>query len=100
MKKPGIIGGIAPESTIQYYRLIVSGYRERVKDGSYPPIIIDSIDMKRMLDLVGDKDMTGLVDYLAGEIESLRRAGADFCLLASNTPHIAFEALQPRASLP
>jgi aspartate racemase len=100
MKKAGIIGGIAPESTIQYYRLIISGYRERVKDGSYPSIIIDSIDMKKMLDLVGAGNMAGLVDYLAGEIDWLKRAGADFCLLASNTPHIAFEALQSRASLP
>jgi len=29
MKTVGIIGGIGPESTIEYYRFIVEGYRER-----------------------------------------------------------------------
>ncbi len=40
MKAAGIIGGIGPESTIQYYRLIVDAYRDRRRDGSYPPVII------------------------------------------------------------
>ena len=38
MKVAGIIGGIAPESTIEYYRLIVAAYRERLGDGSYPAL--------------------------------------------------------------
>jgi aspartate/glutamate racemase len=38
MKVAGIIGGIAPESTIEYYLLIVAAYRERLGDGSYPAL--------------------------------------------------------------
>ena len=45
MKTAGIIGGIGPESTIVYYRTIVALYRERTGDGSYPSIVIDSIDL-------------------------------------------------------
>jgi aspartate racemase len=100
VKALGIIGGIAPESTIQYYRLIISLYRKRVRDGSYPPIFINSIDMKIMLDLVGAKDRAGLVDYLLGEIDKLKRAGAESCVLASNTPHIVFEDLESRTPVP
>ncbi len=100
MQTPGIIGGIAPESTIQYYRLIISAYRERKADGSYPSILINSIDMKTMLDLIAARDLAGVTGYLAGEIEKLKRAGAAFCLLASNTPHIVFDAIQARASVP
>jgi aspartate racemase len=100
MKALGIVGGIAPESTIQYYRLVVSLYRKRVRDGSYPPIFINSIDMKTMLDLVGAKDLVGLVDYLLGEIDKLKRAGAESCVLASNTPHIVFEDLESRTPVP
>ncbi len=44
MKTLGIIGGIAPESTIEYYRLIIASYRTQKPDGSYPPLIINSID--------------------------------------------------------
>lgn len=54
MKSVGIIGGIGPESTIEYYRLIIAAFREHKKDGSYPSIIINSIDMHRMLGLVRD----------------------------------------------
>ena len=43
----GIIGGIAPPSTVEYYRALVDGYRERRPDG-YPSIIINSIDLTRL----------------------------------------------------
>jgi aspartate racemase len=47
MKTAGIVGGIGPESTIEYYRGIVRLYRERNPDGSYPKIVINSIDLTR-----------------------------------------------------
>jgi aspartate racemase len=100
MKTLGIIGGIAPESTIEYYRLIVASYRARKPDGSYPPLIINSIDMKKMLDLIGAKQLSEVTDYLLHEIRKLARAGADFGLLASNTPHIVFEDLQRQSPIP
>jgi len=99
MKTIGIIGGIAPESTIEYYRLIIAGYRERVRDGSYPSIVINSIDMKKMLDLISTDDLAGVTDYLLDEIDRLDRAGAGIALLASNTPHIVFDALQQRSPI-
>ncbi len=100
VKAVGIVGGIAPESTIQYYRLIVSMYRERRGDGSYPSVLINSIDMKKMLDLIGAGDLAGVTDYLVDEIDKLKRAGAAFGLLASNTPHLVFDAIQARSSIP
>jgi aspartate racemase len=50
MKTLGIIGGIGPESTIEYYRSIIALYRQRKPDGSYPPLIINSIDLKKLVD--------------------------------------------------
>ncbi|MFN7984076.1 MAG: amino acid racemase [Vicinamibacterales bacterium] len=96
----GIVGGIAPESTIQYYRLLVDQYREEVRDGSYPSIVINSIDMTRMLGLIGSGDLSGVTSYLLGEITRLERAGADVCLLASNTPHIVFNELRRATTTP
>jgi len=100
MKIPGIVGGIAPESTIHYYRLMIDAYRKRTADGSYPNILVNSIDMKRMLDLIGGNDLPSAASYLAGEAEKLARAGADFALFASNTPHIVFDEVQRLVSLP
>ena len=100
MKTVGIIGGIAPESTIQYYRLIVAGYREHKRDGNYPSILINSINMKQMLDLIGAKRLPEAIQYLRGEIDKLARAGADFGVLASNTPHLVFDDLQAVSPIP
>jgi len=99
-KTLGIIGGIAPESTIEYYRLIIALYREQRPDGGYPPIIINSINMKKMLDLIGANDLAEVTQYLLVEVKKLAQAGADFGLLASNTPHIVFEDIQSQSPIP
>jgi aspartate racemase len=100
MKAVGIIGGIAPESTIQYYRLIVAGYREHKQDGNYPSILINSINMKQMLDLIAAKRLPETIQYLKGEIDKLARAGAGFGVLASNTPHLVFDDLEAASPIP
>jgi aspartate racemase len=100
MKTLGIIGGIGPESTIEYYRAIIAGYRERRADGDYPSIIINSINLTRMIDLITANELAVVTDTLVAEVERLARAGADFGLLASNTPHIVFDEVQSRSSIP
>jgi aspartate racemase len=47
MKTVRIVGGIEPESTVEYYRMIIASYQEQTRDGSYTPIIINSIDLNR-----------------------------------------------------
>ena len=100
MRTAGIIGGIGPESTVEYYRLTVALYREGTRDGSYPPIVINSIDLTKMLDLIGTNRLPEVTDYLLGEVQRLARAGADFGVLAANTPHIVFEPLLARSPIP
>jgi aspartate racemase len=100
MRTAGLIGGIGPESTVEYYRFIIESYRARVSDGSYPPIIINSIDMKRMLDGIAAGFLHGIVEFLSLEIGRLAAAGADFAVLASNTPHIVFDELRQRSTIP
>jgi aspartate racemase len=100
MKTLGIIGGIGPESTIEYYRRINALYRERVRDGSAPSIIINSIDMKKLLGLVEANELDELTGYLTAEVEKLARGGATFALLAANTPHLVFDAVAQRSPIP
>jgi aspartate racemase len=100
MKTIGIIGGIGPESTIEYYRQIIALYRQRKQDGSYPLIIINSIDMGKMLDLIETNELVRLTGYLLGNLQKLAKAGADLGLLASNTPHIVFDELSRRSPIP
>jgi aspartate racemase len=100
MKTIGIVGGIGPESTIDYYRTIIATYRERRPDGSFPSVIINSIDAKHMMGLIASNDLGGATDLMVSEIERLARAGAAHGLLAANTPHIVFDAVQRRSPIP
>lgn len=100
MKPVGMIGGLGPESTVDYYRYLVAEYRDLKKDDSYPPILINSIDLQKARQLVEQKKYAELTDYLIEEIERLARAGAVLAFLSANTPHIVFDELQPRSPLP
>jgi len=100
MKKIGMIGGVGPESTVDYYQRMIQLYRQKVSDDSYPEIIINSIDMTAMLKMIADKDFDGLIDLLTNGVNSLYQAGADFGFISSNTPHIVFEQVQKQSSIP
>jgi aspartate racemase len=96
----GIIGGLGPESTIDYYRSIIALYRERKPDGGSPHIIINSLDIDKGIAMLDAGRLDQLADYLASGLEPLVRAGADFALMAANTPHLVFDELQRRSSIP
>ena len=98
-KTLGLIGGTGPESTIDYYRLLIAQYREKA-DGNSPSIIINSVNIKLLLDWMSASQLDKVADYLASEIEKLHKAGADIAALTANTAHIVFDELQQRTSLP
>ena len=100
MKTVGVIGGIGPESTIEYYRLLVAAYRTQRPDGSYPPIIINSINLKAVVDLLEANNLAGVTNCFVDELQKLAGAGAECGLLAANTPHIVFEEISRRSPLP
>jgi len=100
MKTIGIIGGIGPESTIEYYRSIMAAYVERVPDGSYPPIIINSIDLKKLLNFLAANERAKMTEFLLNEIQRLARAGAECGLLAANSPHVVFEDVRRQSPIP
>jgi len=100
MKTLGMIGGIGPESTIDYYRAIIAAYRKQISDDSYPSIIINSVDVNKYVALATANRFDTFADGLVIEIDRLACAGADFGALAANTPHIVFDELQRRSSIP
>ncbi|MGA2371527.1 MAG: aspartate/glutamate racemase family protein [Candidatus Korobacteraceae bacterium] len=100
MRTVGILGGIGPESTVEYYRGIVAGYRQQRPDGSYPSIFINSISVSKLLGWMDAGELGEVVDYLAEELQKLVHAGADFGIIAANTPHIVFDELQRRSPIP
>ncbi|MGQ8338140.1 aspartate/glutamate racemase family protein [Sunxiuqinia sp. A32] len=100
MKKIGLIGGVGPESTIEYYKQIINRFQERQKTKSYPQFIIHSVDMTTMLDYAFSDQLEELVDFFAENIEVLEKAGVECAAIAANTPHIIFDQLAAKVNLP
>lgn len=86
MKTIGIVGGIGPESTIEYYRHILAAWREQRQHVGAPAVLINSIDVERVLGMAAAGESGGLISYLSESVETLAKAGAGCGLLAANTP--------------
>lgn len=100
MKTLGMIGGVGPESTHEYYRVIIALYRERKRDGHYPQFIINSVDLQKGLDFMAVNNLAAMADFLVEEIDKLAHAGVDFGIIAANTPHIVFDEVAARSRIP
>src|SRR5436305_9294297 len=100
MKTLGMIGGVGPESTIDYYKNMIAMYRERKRDGHYPQFVINSINLQKGIDFLEADDLAGMAKFLLDEIEKLPRAGAEFGIIAANTPHIVFDEVKAKSPIP
>ena len=100
MKTLGIIGGLGPDSTVDYYRLLLAAYRAKTGGAAAPSIFINSLDAERVIALITARKRHELAQYLSTEIERLARAGASFGLVAANTPHMVFDDLVRVSRIP
>jgi aspartate racemase len=98
MTRVGLIGGLGPETTIDYYRRIVAAW-QAADPTSAPPLIIDSIDVQKIFRLVAS-DRPALAVYLSESVERLTSAGADFAAITANMPHLVFDEVQARSAIP
>jgi aspartate racemase len=95
-----MIGGLGPESTIDYYRSIIARFRARKPDAGYPHVIINSLDADKVLAILDAGRLDDLADYLDAGVQLLVRAGVDFAFIAANTPHLVFDEVQRRSAIP
>ena len=100
MKKIGILGGMSHESTIKYYDLLLQKYYERYSDYHYPEILIYSFDFQKVIDYELGDDEGIYVDYLMTGVNSLQNGGADFIVMAANSPHAVYDKLVQRSKVP
>jgi aspartate racemase len=96
----GIVGGTGPESTVDYYRSLITTWRRLRPDGSYPRVIINSIEAGRVFRSLGEADFDAVGRDLGPAVEALAAAGCQRALLASNASHLAFDRIEPIPSIP
>jgi aspartate racemase len=96
----GIVGGVGPESTADYYRRLIDRWRERGPDNTYPSILLDRLNSRSALDalLAGDLDPT--VNLFDASIARLAGAGAGLAIVASVMMHRAFDRVAAAAPIP
>jgi aspartate racemase len=110
MKRIGIVGGIAWLSTVDYYSDLCRRSEERHLAGqlpglpSTPEISIESLDLNRAFAYLGsDGDEASWTRYDKYHHDALQRveaSGADFALMASNTPHHRFASIVRGIGIP
>jgi aspartate racemase len=100
MKRIGIIGGIGPESTVDYYKLIIGAFHEKHAGLGYPEIIIYSADLSSLMRILEANDWENLTDWLLEKVVALHKAGAEFAVIGSNTPHIVFDRVSSKSPIP
>ena len=96
----GIVGGVGPESTADYYRRLVGRWRERGPSGTYPSILLESLNSKPVLDALLDGDLDPAGRLCDASVARLAGAGAQLGLIASVTMHLVFDRVAAAAPIP
>jgi len=110
MKKIGIVGGVAWLSTVDYYSEICRRSerwhlaRNPQAVPSTPEMSIESLDLKKAISYLGTDDdeesWSQFDDYHRAALQRLETSGADFALMASNTPHHRFATIVRGIGIP
>ncbi len=110
MKKIGIVGGVSWYSTVEYYKAICElshKYQyERELEGppAVPEMVIESLNINKSFNLRGrpgeDSSWRQFDDYFRAALKRLEASGADFAIIASNTPHNRYDPITKGINIP
>jgi aspartate racemase len=99
MKRIGLIGGIGPESTVDYYERIVAATAAG-GPGAQPEVVIFGANLAELTALMETGDHDRLVEWLVAKLDALAAAGAELGAITANTPHLVFDRVKARSPLP
>lgn len=101
MQRAGIVGGLGPESTVDYYQSFIHKYQDRMNSKqTLPELFINSINMYNIFKFISEDRLDNLIEYVAGAANKLEEIGADFVVISANTPHIVFNEVRQKVTVP
>ena len=100
MKTLGIIGGMSPESTTLYYRIINREVNRRLGGNHSADIVMHSVDFEEVVRLQKSGDWEAAGALLAASATKLEGAGAQLLLVATNTMHKVAPAIERATTVP
>ncbi len=102
MKTVGIIGGLGPETTSEFYLDLVFSCAQKNKT-TRPAIVIASVPLPYQIEedlILKSEGMERYIPYLIAEAQRLEKAGVDFIVMPCNSLHVFIEQIQESVSVP
>jgi aspartate racemase len=102
MKAVGIIGGLGPETTAEFYLDLIFNCQKR-NTLQRAPVIISSVPLPFLIEKEGlllNKGVERNIPYLINEAQRLERAGADFIVMPCNSLHIFIKEIRASVKIP
>jgi aspartate racemase len=109
-RKIGILGGTGWPSTVHYYSELcrrsetLDHAADALRSPTTPEMCIESLDLRRAVSLIGtdgdESSWRGFDDYHRTGLRRLEGSGADFAVMASNTPHHRYAAIVEGVGIP
>ncbi len=99
LKTIGVLGGLGPQATIDFYSKVLSYCQARIKahaNKGYPEMIIYNCNFPPF----SEKDKSIVNPKLINAAKSLEKAGADFIVMPSVTPHIFYDEIKKNVTIP
>ena len=101
-KKIGILGGMGPEASANFYYKIIHYCQKKyqaVQDTDFPPLIIYSLPLSGF-DESGIVDKKLVLQQLFHGVDTLINSGCDFIVIPCNTVHLFIDELRKKSSIP
>ena len=102
MKSVGIIGGLGPETTAEFYLEVIFECQKR-NSIERPSIIIASVPLKFEIehDLIeANKGKERCIPFLIQEAKRLEKSGVDFIVMPCNSLHVFIEEIRGAVTVP
>lgn len=102
MKTVGIIGGLGPETTSEFYLDIIFSCYKKNKQAR-PEIITDSVPLPYKIEedlIMGNKGAGRYIPFLTNAATRLEKAGADFLVMPCNSLHVFINEIRQAVKIP
>jgi aspartate racemase len=100
MKTIGLIGGMSWNSTLEYYRIINESVARRLGGLHSARLILYNLDFHEIERAQHEDRWDDTASTLVDAGKALRRAGADFLVICTNTMHRVVDDVEQEVGLP
>ena len=100
MKVIGLIGGMSWNSTLEYYRIINESFARRLGALHSPRLVLYNVDFDEIQRAQHEGRWDDTADILVDAGNAVKRAGADFLVICTNTMHKVANDVEEKVGLP